>query len=138
MEDSSMSDRKEVIKHLEMIQVIINRLGRDSFLIKGWSTVILSVTFLFATRDEIPFGSIIFLLIFPIVFWGLDAYYLWQERLFRGRYDEVRKQDKTDFDMRWSKEVKRKNKWLNVLWSRTILFFYTPQIVFILSIYFKP
>ena len=131
-----MSDREEVIKHLEMIQVIINRLGRDSFFIKGWSTVLLSVIALFAMRDNIPFEYIIFLLIFPIFFWGLDAYYLWQERLFRGRYDEVRKQSETDFDMRWSQEVKKKNKWRDVLLSCTILPFYGMQIMFISSIHF--
>ena len=134
-----MNDREAVIKHLEMIQVIINRLGRDSFFIKGWSTVLPSVIALFAMRYDIPFIYIIFLLIFPIVFWGLDAYYLWQARLFRGLYDEIRKQRKTDFDMRWSQEIERKNKWRDVLWSRNIWPFYTAQIVFILSMhFFKP
>ncbi len=136
-----MNDREAVIKHLEMIQVIINRLGRDSFLIlmKGWSTVMSLVIALFAMRYSIPFVYIIFLLIFPIVFWGLDAYYLWQARLFRGLYDQIRKQRKTDFDMRWSKEVEKENKWFNVLWSRNIWPFYTAQIVFILSMhFFKP
>ena len=133
-----MRDREEVIKHLEMIQVIINRLGRDSFFIKGWSTVLLSVIALFVMRDNMSIEYIIFLLIFPIVFWGLDAYYLWQERLFRERYDEVRKQSKTDFKMLPPKKIKKKNRWFNVLWSETILPFYGAQIVFILLIYFQP
>ena len=131
-----MSDREEVIKHLEMIQGIINRLGRDSFLIKGWSTVIPSVMILFASRYNIPFEYICFLLLFPFVFGGLDAYYLWKERLFRGLYDEVRKQDKTDFGMQLSREARRRNKWFKVLWSRTICPFYGVQIAFILLIYF--
>ena len=132
-------DREEVIKHLEMIQVIINRLGRDSFLIKGWSTVIPSVIVLFAIRYDMPFGYnvflLIFLLIFPVIFWRLDAYYLWKERLFRGLYDEVRKQSNTDFDMQWSQGVERKNSWRDVLWSRTLRSFYIAQVVFIVLIF---
>ena len=143
-----MNDKEAIIRHLEMIQKIINRLGRNSFLIKGWSTVMPSVIILFLLRNDMSNEYILPLLFVPIVFipigFGvLDAYYLWQEKLFRGLYDEVRKQDKTDFGMQPSSEVGLKNKWFKTCWSRTIRIFYGTQIGlisliigFILLIYF--
>ena len=37
-----------------------------------------------------------------LVFWILDAYYLWQERLFRAVYDSIRQksEDEIDFEMK--------------------------------------
>ena len=137
---------EEIIKHLELIQKIINRLGQNSFLIKGWSTVMTSVIILFLLKNEISIEYILsFSLIafVPMAFGALDAYYLSQERLFRGLYDEVRKQKETDFDMQFSSEVELKNKWLNAFckwfkafFSPTILFFYITQTGFISLIYF--
>ena len=37
-----MNDKEQVIKHLEIIQGVVNRLASNSFLIKGWSMTILS------------------------------------------------------------------------------------------------
>ncbi len=42
-----MEGKESVIKHLEMIQRGINRLGRDSFLVKGWSMAILTAGIIF-------------------------------------------------------------------------------------------
>ena len=83
--------------HLEMIQNIINRLSRNSFLLKGWSVILISAFFaLAAANSKIYF---VFLSYFPLVaFWILDAYFLWQERLFRALYDYVRKLQEEDVD----------------------------------------
>ena len=75
-----MSEHK--VKHLEMIQAIIERMGKNSFVVKGWSFT--SILILFVT----------------ILFWFHDAYYLLLERQYRCLYDEVRLSDKeTDFRM---------------------------------------
>ena len=34
-------DHERVVKHLEFIQGVVDRLGRDSFLLKGWSMTVL-------------------------------------------------------------------------------------------------
>ena len=79
-----MADKESVIKHLEMIQRIINRLGRDSFLIKGWSMAILTAGIIFVARSEVQSGWLGLAFLVPVVgFWILDGYFLWQERLFR-------------------------------------------------------
>ena len=79
-------------KHLEMIQGVINRLSTNSFLLKGWSVVLVSALFALSAGDSNP--AFIFLAYIPaLVFWGLDGYFLWEERKFRKLYDRVRTLD---------------------------------------------
>ena len=74
-----------------------NRLSQNSFLLKGWSVVLISALFaLSAPNSNVSF---IFVAYFPaVVFWGLDGYFLWQERLYRALYNHVRKLDPGDID----------------------------------------
>jgi hypothetical protein len=73
-------------KHLEFIQKIIVRMAGNSFLLKGWSVTVTSGLFALSAKDNNPIFA--FVALFPsLVFWGLDAYYLRQERLFRRLYD---------------------------------------------------
>ena len=77
-------------KHLELIQAVVARLAVNSFSTKAWSigliTALLSVA---ARTSELRFALLA--LLPALCFWALDAYYLWQERLFRQLYDTVRK-----------------------------------------------
>jgi hypothetical protein len=68
--------------HLEMIQTTIARMSNHSFLLKGWSATLASGLLALTTEKD-------YLLAFlpAIAFWLLDAYFLRQERLFRGLYD---------------------------------------------------
>ena len=43
------------VKHLEMIQGIVNRMSINSFLLKGWSVVLVSGLFALAAKDCNPF-----------------------------------------------------------------------------------
>ena len=84
-------------KHLEMIQGVINRLSTNSFLLKGWSVVLVSALFALSAGDSNP--AFIFLAYIPaLVFWGLDGYFLWEERKFRKLYDRVRTLDEPAID----------------------------------------
>ena len=83
--------------HLGMIQAVVNRLSSNSFLLKGWSVVLVSAMFVFAAKDSKMI--FIYLAYFPAIsFWGLDGYFLHQERLFRALYDHVRVLDEKDID----------------------------------------
>lgn len=75
------------LKHLEMIQGIINRMASNSFALKGWSVTLVAGIFALSSKDA---NEIYFLIAYIpiIVFWFLDAYYLLQERLFRSLYGE--------------------------------------------------
>lgn len=78
------------IKHLEFIQGIVNRMGANSFQMKGWMITIVSA--LLAFYSSTGQKSILLFAILPTaLFWGLDAYYLQQERKFRGMYNDVAK-----------------------------------------------
>jgi len=85
------------LKHLELIQAIISRLANNSFLLKGWSVVLVSAFFALSAKDQSLY--FIYLAYFPaIAFWILDGYFLWQERLFRKLYDGVRVKKESDID----------------------------------------
>jgi len=87
-------------KHLELIQGVINRMSNNSFLLKGWSVVLVSGLFALAAKEANPrFAMVAYLP--AIAFWGLDGFFLCQERLFRRLYDQVRQKapGATDYSM---------------------------------------
>lgn len=131
-----MEDREQVIKHLEIIQGIVNRLAHDSFLVKGWSMTIIAVAVLFMSRTQDQGASIMLGFLFPVIgFWILDGYFLWQERLFRGVYDDVREKDATDFFMNITDQKNKPDaKWSDAILSKTLFIFYGIEIFFIVWI----
>ena len=136
-----MNGVDKVVKHLEMTQAIINRLGSNSFLLKGWSmTIIVAATVLITiTRLDTQSPLIVLALIFPIFgFWILDGYFLWQERLFRKIYNEIRVQSDTDFKMDVMKHRnKPKCSWVSAIFSVTLNIFYSGEIAFILIAFWR-
>ena len=114
------------IKHLEFIQGVVNRLASDSFRIKGWSVVLIAALFAILAREgRIEFAAVG--LVPVIIFWGLDGYFLWQERLFRALYDRVRGMKEADIDFSMDASAFRTGHartWLGAMFSRTLIFFY--------------
>ncbi len=111
--------------HLEMIQAIINRMSVNSFLLKGWSVVLVSALFALAAGDSE--ALFVYLAYFPAVaFWILDGYFLWQERLFRRLYDRVRTMAEADVDFSMDTSVVRSGDrgWGVVIFSKTLLIFH--------------
>ena len=129
-----MDGKERVIKHLEIIQGVINRLANNSFLIKGWSMTILAAAILFIARIE-SVNSVYLTLSFviPVIgFWVLDGYFLWQERLFRGIYNDIRNQDDSDFKMDIPAQLKKpNNQWRNATFSVTLNIFYFTELSFL-------
>jgi len=116
-------DRK--IKYLEMIQSVINRMANNSFLLKGWSVVLVSALFVVGAKNSTI--SFILLAYFPtLAFWILDGYFLWQERLYRKLYDRVREtnEEKIDFSMDTSSVINEVNPWYKIVFSKTLSIFY--------------
>ena len=108
-----------------MIQGVVNRLSHNSFLLKGWTVVLISALFaLGAERERVSF---IYFAYFPsIVFWYLDAYFLRQERLFRALYNHVRKlmDDDIDYSMDVSNAYIKDISRIGAFFSTTLLAFY--------------
>lgn len=85
------------IKHLELIQGVINRLASNSFSVKGWSVTLVAALFALAAKDSNP--SYVYVAYLPVLtFWGLDGYFLLLERLYRRLYDDVRAIDPAAID----------------------------------------
>lgn len=121
-------------KHLELIQNIVTRMAQNSFAYKGWMlTIFAGMTFL----PEIYDLEIYYVIIFPIVcFWGLDAYYLRQERLFCALYDDVRTSDKINFSMDTSVFRKKVPSWFVTIFTKSIFWLYFPAILILLTFIF--
>src|SRR5687767_6592867 len=79
----------DVVKHLEMIQGVINRMAGNSFLLKGWSLTVAAALLAFAVDNRDP-GFVALAFIPLLGLWALDAYYLRRERLYRELYEDVR------------------------------------------------
>lgn len=123
------------LKHLEMIQGVINRMANNSFLLKGWSVVLVSALFALAAKDSN--NLYIYLAYFPtIAFWVLDGYFLRQEKLYRKLYDKVRNTDdsKIDFSMDTSSLTKQVNTWREVVFSKTLSIFHGIIVLTILLV----
>ena len=141
-----MNGIEKVVKHLEMTQAVINRLGRNSFLLKSWSMTILVAAMVLIARENLqnPYlvlidkenlqnSYFVLVLFLPIVgFWILDGYFLWQERLFRYVYDDIRQQTDTDFKMDIGKHKgKPKSSWISAIFSVTLIIFFLIEIIFV-------
>ena len=132
-----MGDKAQVVKHLEMLQGVISRLGHDSFLLKGWSMTILSAAIIFVARAKLHDGWLMLAFIVPVLgFWALDGYFLWQERLFRGIYDDVRQQGATDFAMDTRKQRGKPGKGLlRASLCGTVPVFYGMEVIFVATVF---
>ncbi len=128
-----MNDDERVIKHLEFIQGVVNRLGSNAFLLKGWSMTVLVAGSLLMVLIRPDQPLLVLTLLVPIIgFWLLDAYFLWQERLFRAEYNRVREQDETDFTMNPDQHKdKPKHSWSATFFSVTLVIFYVIEILFV-------
>lgn len=120
------------IKHLEMIQGVINRMAGNSFALKGWSVTLIAGIFALSDKDA---NSLYFFVAYiPIVvFWWLDAYYLLQERLYRSLYEKVRTSDENQIDFSLKATTadfnESNNYFHKCLFSKTIFLFYIPLII---------
>jgi len=107
------------IKHLEMIQSIINRMAGNLFFLKGWAISIIAALLALFAKDL------------------MDGFFLSQERLFRGLYEDVakRKENKIDFSMDIKKYRKfAKNTLVFTIFSKTLLWFYLPLTIAMISV----
>jgi hypothetical protein len=126
------------IKHMELIQAVITRMAQNSFALKGWSVIIVAA--LFALSSSEADGRFAVLALFPaLMFWGLDAYYLRQERLFRKLYDAVRGDNPpAPFTMNTSPYVGQVASWWRTAWSVTLGWFHGVIVVTILVVVVAP
>ena len=119
----------EKMKHLELIQGIINRMASNSFMLKGWAVSLVSGIFVLSSKDT---DKLYFLVAYipVIVFWFLDAYYILQERLYRSLYEKVQITDENSIDFSLKATTaefyREQNNFRDCLFSKTEIVFYFP------------
>jgi len=133
----SREELKEfMLKEIEIIQDIIKRMAHNSFLIKSWTITLVVGTLLL--KGEKWQVCIAFIPIF--VFWYLDAYFLWQEKLYRKLYNWViQNRLKTeeylfDMDTNTDRDIFKSEKLspLKIMFSTTLIWFYGS--IFVLTL----
>lgn len=111
------------VEHLKIIQGVVNRMAQVSFILKGWSvTLVVAIIGFAASTSEVSLSLLA--LIPAFVFWGMDAYYLRQEKLFRELYLRVISsgpEDITDFSMDTKVCTSSVPGWERMLFNPTII-----------------
>ena len=123
--ENKESLKEYMLKEIGIIQDIIKRMAFNSFMIKGWAITLVVVALLLRGTEKYQ----VWIAFIPLlVFWFLDAYFLWQERLYRKLYEWVinnrLKTDEYLFDMnayRFKDEVQSK---FRTMFSITLGWFY--------------
>lgn len=124
---------EQKMQHLEFVQNVITRMNTNSFQIKGF--VITIVAAVFSVYIVKPITEIILISIFTTaILWLLDTYYLWQERKFRGLYNDIVDNKIDLYKMPMNKYVYDKNDKKTKKYSYwsvvyTIKLFYLPIII---------
>lgn len=112
------------LRELELIQGVVERQANNSFRIKGWTVALVVVALVFRTNDFQLIGAFLPLL----VFWGLDAYFLRQERQYRLLYDWVRENRPDSDDRRFGLDASSFEDSVDgvprTMFSHTLLAFY--------------
>ena len=124
------------IKHLELVQGVINRIANNSFFLKGWTITLTAALFTLAAKDSNRTFAI--LALFPaLAFWGLDAYYLRMERRFRRLYEKICSSNTGSPVPPFSMAINNCNNvdsWFLTLFSPTIVYVHGIVIALILAV----
>jgi hypothetical protein len=126
------------IKHLELIQGVITRMAQNSFAMKGWAVTLVSA--ILVVGHEIAGWEYLLIALLPaFVFWGYDAYYLRQEKLFRMLYDEIRMQpdevwkiNRFTVDARHHSQATK--SWFRMCRSSSVVWLYLPIVILIIFV----
>ena len=87
-DQTDLSDQQ--VKHLELIQAVVSRLGSNGFLIKGWAVTIAGAFLAFGVNND-KWQLAVAGVAPTLLFWILDATFLRNERLFRHLFDAARR-----------------------------------------------
>jgi len=117
--------KEYMLKEIDIIQDIINRMAFNSFIIKGWTITLVVVSLLLKGIEKYQ----VWIAFIPlIVFWVLDAYFLWQERMYRKLYEWVinnrLKTEEYLFDMNAYRFKNKVQSIPRIMFSLTLGWFY--------------
>lgn len=132
MEEYSEDNRK----HLDYLQALITRMNSNSFQLKGFAiTIVAALLTVFASTQKVAF--ILIAIVSLLIFWFLDAFYLQQERKFKGIYNDV-----IGYTKKFKIEVYQiplhlykgiGYSYVEAFFSKIILFLYLPILVLLMG-----
>jgi len=132
MEDKE-SLKEYMLKEIDIVQDIIKRMGFNSFMIKGCAITLVVVTLLLKGAEKY---HVLIAFIPLLVFWFLDAYFLWQERMYRKLYewiiDNRLKTEEHLFDMNAYRFKDKIQSIPRIMFSITLGWFYGSIAILIL------
>ena len=130
--ENKESLKEYMLKEIEIIQDTIKRMAFNSFMIKGWAITLVVVALLLKGTNYQVWIAFIPLL----VFWFLDAYFLWQERLYRKLYEwVVNNRLNTDeylFDMNAYRFKDTVQSRIRIMFSITLGWFYSSIAILVI------
>ena len=128
----------DLAKHLEFIQGVVERHARNSFLLKGWSVTLVAAIYLLAVGGAEPRLAMMAALLPSLTFWGLDAYYLRQERMYRALYNHVRRNSTAESD-RFTLDAKsfesEVDGWVSTLFAATVFWFHMIVVLVVVGMF---
>ena len=119
MKEKSAKDKiktKELHKEIDLIQACITRMADNSFRLKELyiSLISIALTVMMSQKCELLIVGM-FLLGVAIVFWGLDAFFLKMETLYRWKYEWIiEKRIVGEQDYLYDLNPHNKNMWLDI------------------------
>jgi len=82
-------DKENLHKEIDLIQACIDRMAKNSFLLKGWTITIIAVV-LALSEKNVNLFYLCLIVLFPLIsFWYLDAFFLYTEKLYRKMYEWI-------------------------------------------------
>lgn len=112
-------------------------MARNSFLIKGWCITIVTALVSLAAKENNS-KSLVVTIITIFMFWMLDGYFLYSERLYQALYDKVRLQKEVNinFCMNTKEFEGGRNTWLSSTFSKTLNILYVSLIGLVSILFF--
>lgn len=123
------------IKHLEMIENIIERMSKNCFQLKSWTMTLVAGISVFSSQNNDK--RFILITLFPLFFfWILDSFYLQLERKYRLLYKHIveKAEENIDFNLDLSQvqgsiDEMKKICFYKCLFSITEICFYPAMII---------
>ena len=133
-----MSD-SNLHKEIDLIQNCINRMAKNSFMLKGWTISLIAVV-LALTADRLDPLFLFCSIFVPVLcFWYLDAFFLRTEKMYRKMYEWVLKARKEEnleyqYDLNPNRFKDKVESQCRVMFSKTLRVFYGVPLLVILFV----
>lgn len=122
-------EKDELFKEIDLIQNCINRMAKNSFMLKGWALTIFAGVTAFTKGENFsnPVTLVCTTIIPFVCFWILDTFFLRTEKKYRKMYEDMlikRKDNNTEGQYELNPQKIKVDCFLKVMFSITLVVFY--------------